>query len=244
MTRKIIRLFIFGLFCFGSETHAAKEGLLPPIEVSHDSSSVRPYHFDQAKLQAIRNDPEFKYTAVKTSGLGLWERLLMWASQLLQRLFYFGTQTPWGKFLVYFLCILVIGFVILRLLKMDMRQLFNPKPNQGAVLYEVGNENIHEMDFEQLIAEAIEKGSHRTAVRLIYLQCLKLLTDRQLISWKPGKTNHDYIYELGTLEIKNNFRDLSNYFAYAWYGDFAVERPQLEQVQLLLKDIRQKLAKT
>ena len=240
MIRKIIKFCLFSLW-LATQAHSAPKGLLQTSGINYDSSQVQQHHFDQATLQAFRDDPDFQYTVVKTAGLGLWERFWMWVSQLFQGLFYFGTQTPWGKFMVYFFCVMVIGFVILRLLKIDIRKIFNPESKQGALSYEVGDENIHEMDFEQLISDAIEKGSYRTAVRLIYLQCLKILTDHQLISWEPGKTNQDYIYELGTQEIKVTFRDLSNYFAYVWYGDFGVERPQLEEVQLLFKDIRQKL---
>ena len=54
----------------------------------------------------------------------------------------------------------------------------------------------------------------------LFLYSLKLLSDKHHLDWRPGKTNHDYLDELGDGELKTGFNELSFYFDYAWYGDF------------------------
>ena len=94
------------------------------------------------------------------------------------------------------------------------------------------------MDFEALIAEAIDQKEHKKAIRLYYLYALKKLADQDLIHWKPGKTNLEYQQELGSPEIRPYFGDLSYYFDYAWYGDFPVSQSLFEKVKAVFRDFK------
>ena len=80
--------------------------------------------------------------------------------------------------------------------------------------------NIHELNFDQLIAEAIEKRYFRRAVRLFYLKSLKSMTDKNLIDWRPYKTNYDYQLELNKTPLEEPFSELTYLFNHVWYGNF------------------------
>lgn len=94
------------------------------------------------------------------------------------------------------------------------------------------------MDFEKLIREALEKKEYRYGVRLTFLYALKLLSDKQHVDWRPGKTNHDYLEELNEGELKTGFNELSFYFDYAWYGEFAVNENLFQRVQVIFDNWR------
>jgi hypothetical protein len=91
-------------------------------------------------------------------------------------------------------------------------------PLKGGVL----EEDIHSLDFEKLIREAVQQQQYRLAIRLLFLQALKLLADHHHIHWQPGKTNHDYLEELTDDRLRSGFSELNFYFEYAWYGNFTI----------------------
>jgi len=48
---------------------------------------------------------------------------------------------------------------------------------------------------------------------------------------QAGKTNHDYVNELKTGELKTGLTELSFYFDYAWYGNFTINETQFQKVK-------------
>jgi hypothetical protein len=97
------------------------------------------------------------------------------------------------------------------------------------------------MDFEKLIQETVDKNDFRSATRLIFLFALKLLSEKQLIQWQAGKTNHDYVEELKTGELKTGLNELSFYFDYAWYGHFTISRDQYQKLNGLFHTWKEKI---
>jgi hypothetical protein len=70
---------------------------------------------------------------------------------------------------------------------------------------------------------------------------LKMLTDANHVRWEPGKTNHDYLYELKRSDLKSGFRQLSYYFEYAWYGNFSITPELYKKVSGLFNDWKKAL---
>jgi len=126
---------------------------------------------------------------------------------------------------------LVILFVIRHLLQANFSSLFFKKTKRKSINNTLFNENIHELNFEQLIKEAVAKEEYRRAVRLHYLKSLKLLNNKDLIDWKINKTNQEYLHELQKTSLKKGFDQLTYWFDYIWYGEFPVSQATFEQVQ-------------
>jgi len=83
-------------------------------------------------------------------------------------------------------------------------------------------EHIHEFDLPALIQQAIAQKDFTVATRLYYLLTIKTLSDKNLIHWKKDKTNRNYLNELTTIDLKNQFGQLTNIFERVWYGEVAV----------------------
>lgn len=91
-------------------------------------------------------------------------------------------------------------------------------------------EDITQLDFEHWLADALSKKDFRKAVRLQFLNSLKLLAELKLINWKMNKTNYDYYFELAGHRSQPQFMDVTNTFEYIWYGDFAINKEHYESV--------------
>ena len=83
--------------------------------------------------------------------------------------------------------------------------------------------DIHNIDYEQQIREAISNKDFRLAVRLWFLRTLKSFSDKELVQWKIDKTNSDYYYELSGSKYQKDFGDVSKSYDYIWYGEFPVD---------------------
>ena len=115
------------------------------------------------------------------------------------------------------------------------------KSAAGRLNLQEVTENIHAMDFEALIAEAVAAGQYRRAVRLNFLKSLRLLTEKQHIHWKPEKTNRDYLEELTPSELRLPFQELATRYEYIWYGDFPVDASRYEDARLRFEQFHRQL---
>lgn len=108
---------------------------------------------------------------------------------------------------------------MLKLLRIEFTGLFGKKARPFTVPYETHAENIHELNFNALLDEAVRQQDYRRAIRLYYLRALKQLSDKALIDWQPGKTNHRYIRELQAQALRLDFEKITALFEYVWYGE-------------------------
>jgi hypothetical protein len=205
-----------------------------------DSLPIKKRSFDEEKYRELKADEDLDYSQVPTVAESLWDRIKRWLGDFFRSLFQGAIETDWGRFLIYLIGIPLLIVLILMLLKVNaFRVLFSG--GGAAQKYQVLEENIHEMDFEKLLAESVQQQDYRRGVRLLFLYALKLLSDRELIHWKSGKTNHDYVSEIGKGELKPGFNELSYYFEYAWYGNFSINRQTFDKAHDAFNDWKKKL---
>ncbi|PQJ81737.1 hypothetical protein [Polaribacter glomeratus] len=95
------------------------------------------------------------------------------------------------------------------------------KRKKVKLIYE--DEDIHEIDLETLLRQAIEQKEFRLAIRYYYLTSLKCLSSKKIINYHKDKTNSDYIFEIQNEELKSKFSYLSYVYTYVWYGEFSVD---------------------
>lgn len=196
-----------------------------------DTTRIEVRKFSQSEIDRLKADPDLNYTQPPTVAETVWDRFLQWLNWLFDYLFSKATTTDLGRFLMYAVAIVITIGVIMMLLKVNAFTVFHSGADQGKQGYRVFHENIHKMNFEKLIQEATEKNEYRLATRLIFLYALKILSDKHLIDFNAGKTNHDYVEELQSGEIKTGLNELSFYFDYAWYGNFAISESQFQKVK-------------
>lgn len=84
-------------------------------------------------------------------------------------------------------------------------------------------DNIFEINYGREIDKAIERGNYRLGVRLLFLQLLKNLADRNIIQYRPDRTNFDYLVQLHTTRHYQDFFRLTRNYEYSWYGHFDID---------------------
>jgi len=203
-----------------------------------DSSEITPRSADAEELQKLKSDPALQYKEPPTIAESIWDRFLLWLGQMIDSIFESAVTTNWGKLLAYITGIVLVVVLIMMLLKVNAFKVLYSGDGASGFRYNALDENIHEMDFEKLIEEAIAKSDYRGGVRLVFLYALKMLSDKNHIHWNQGKTNHDYLDELKLAELKPGFIDLNYYFEYAWYGNFKINAEMFNHVQDIFKTWR------
>lgn len=83
-------------------------------------------------------------------------------------------------------------------------------------------EDIFAINYQKEIDKAIAQGNYRLGVRIQFLRMLKNLADKNIIQYKQGKTNLDYLMELSQKNYYPSFFRLTRHFEYSWYGHFEV----------------------
>jgi len=208
---------------YGDETREDVTGV-------NDSAHVETRQFSETELQSLKEDPDFDFKEAPTVAESLWDRLLRWLSDFFAMLLDGAFTVNWVKILIYGIVLAVLVVIVMMILKVDAFKIFYSGQGASTVRYDLFEENIHEIDFDAAIQNAVNKQDYRKGIRLVFLYALKMLSDKHLIMWEQGKTNHDYVGELQSGEVKAGLNELSYYFDYAWYGNFVVNRTMFEKV--------------
>lgn len=200
-------------------------------QISNDSSTITVRHFSSAAITGYKADQDFQYDRIIEPPKSVWDRFWEWFWQKVAQTI--GSRQGGRIFniILILLAAAILTFFIIKLTGMQNSGLFGKKNTGNALDYSIHDENIHTINFDAAIQEAVDKKNYRVAVRLLYLQCLKLLTDRRLINWQVNKTNVTYVQELSGSTYQQSFRDLTFQFENNWYGDLPIEESEFIQVK-------------
>jgi hypothetical protein len=238
----IITIFFFNTVSLaGTKPVVAKK---TPAVLRVDTSKIRIAHFNESALNKFKADKDFNYTDGAMAGQpSLWERFWSW---LWATLFGWLRHVPYSgvviKYLLFALAIGLLVYVISKSLGIDPVRIWRGEARKVDVPYSESLENIHEINFDSEIEKAIAQNNYRLAVRLLYLRCLKQLSDTQLIHWQIDKTNSAYIHELTNADQKQTFKLITRQFEYVWYGNFAIDKQAFNNIDMLFQDFKKQLS--
>lgn len=204
------------------------------------TSEVR--QLDEAKIKELKESGDFDYVESKDAPPSLMQRFLNFLNRLISSLFQ-ATGSPVGKLFMYVFLFALLLIAIINIFKIKVRDVFYGTSDKGKSDFEFLEENIHDLDFNQLLEDALKKQDYRLAVRLEYLKTLRAMNEANLIEWQPGKTNYEYLYELSQETLRTQFKDLCYYFDYGWYGDFVIDKPLYEKAHLIAKKLIEKVTR-
>jgi hypothetical protein len=211
----------------------------PPATAPTASVRLRQPPAATARLDELRGQHAFDYREqppateeASSAWSRFWNRVFRW---LLSKFEWVGGYTYEGfwRWVIYGLLAAAVVFVVLKLLQVDVTRAFGRAPRRAALDYETLSENIHELDFPTQLREAEEAGNLRLAVRLGYLAVLKQLSDANLITWQPDKTNQTYVRELASQRpaLRPPFAELTRQFEYVWYGELPLTPAQYAEAR-------------
>jgi len=209
--------------------------------VHADSSVLQLRSFDSAKMAAYRRDIDFQYDRDRSPSKSLWQRFVEWFWETVEELLNTKGGQATYKILLIVLSVAILTYVILRLSGMTRMGMFTRADGDLGLDYTVGQEDIHSLNFDEAIANAESSRNFRLGIRLLYLQTLKKLSERQLIQWRLNKTNTVYAQELAESGHAKPFRELTRDFEYAWYGERHVAEQDFNNLKEQFKQFNRQL---
>ncbi len=167
---------------------------------SNDEYNYRTKHEFVERQEPLREDPAW------IRALGLF--------------FAFFLTTP-GKIILWSLLFVLVAYIVYRVIAGEGR-LFSRRDLKAEVVddsSELSEEGLMELNWAARMREALAAGEQRQAIRFGYLHVLQQLQGRDLIRFRPDKTNIAYYRELGE-RYRPGFRNLTRVYEFAWYGGF------------------------
>lgn len=181
--------------------------------------------FDQKNIDAYKNNATYNYIHIHNDELNFFEKLRnKFIAWLLDREV-LDSEIPDYAIYLYYILAFAFGAILLFLIyKLGYINFFQKEDKEDDdILLEEIDKNTDEDTIDALIQNAKSNHEYRLATRLFYLKSLKKLSDNTLIDWRKGKTNADYVTELKSTNLKQEFQQLTSVFEYVWYGEFEVE---------------------
>lgn len=200
-----------------------------------DTQSVYVRSFDAEALENYRNNPVFQYKQAAPKPNWFQRMLRSFLDWLDGRP---KTTKVLGQGIFYGLMTVGLLFIVLGLLRIKISSFFAKGAANSAWGLSPGQDNIEEIDFEKLIRDALANGDYRKALRLLYLECLKVLSVKGWIVWKPNKTNTDYKNELKETLVATYFEKLSETYEYVWYGQFPLDSNQYQSFSAIYQEFQ------
>ncbi len=179
-----------------------------------------------SEMQQYWQNPEFNYSENFTpQGENFIEWLFRKFFEWLGDIFGKGRVEDAWVYIKIGLIIFALYFVLTKIFKIGIFNIFSKKNKKAAnqVMMHNWQEDIHELDFDKKITDALQQKHYREAIRLRFLKILKLLTDNDFIHWSIEKTNRDYLSELTQNRLYQPFNDIVLIFDYIWYGEYEIK---------------------
>ncbi|HEV8271838.1 MAG TPA: DUF4129 domain-containing protein [Chitinophagaceae bacterium] len=123
----------------------------------------------------------------------------------------------------------LFGYLVYRLFLSNSSFLSRNRKNIASDIAVVEEENAN--DPNSLLRNAIRSGNYRLAVRYLYLQSLRRLSEKKFIEINTNKTNYEYVTEIRKHKFANEFASLTLQYEYVWYGEYPVDERLFEQIQ-------------
>jgi hypothetical protein len=184
------------------------------------NDSIQLRKLPDSLLAALRSDKDFWYANYYS------ERK---ENKFLKTLFWIIVIGGFAAFLIWYLAGSNIG-------------LFRKAPRRIATEdEEIVTDNIFLINYRREIDKAVANANYRLAVRLMYLQLQKKLSEKNIIHYRHELTNFDYQLQLSTTAWLHDFQRVTRNYEYSWYGQFDVPAHLFENIRKDFENFEQKI---
>lgn len=180
----------------------------------------------EENFQSKYNQKDFIYET-QVAEKGFWDRFKESMASFFRKILRMTDENAsmdLVDFILKTLAVLLIIYVIYLIVKTIMNDegswIFGKSSDKKIITYEEIELNIHTVDFEKLIEDALKSNEKRVCIRYYHLWLLKKMADKNIIEWDAEKTNSEYSYEIQDPKLKEKFGYASYLYNYIWYGEF------------------------
>jgi len=200
-----------------------------PLVIRHLPDSIRKVLSEDKQLQYTLKKKEEE----KPRGNSFGQSLLYGLAQLI------------GMFsrIILFVVIACVAVLLFRYLKQN-GYLNRKSGDDKDIEVKLSEEELDTDTYQQQIEQAISAGKLRLAVRLLYLQTLRVLVDKELITYSREKTNAAYLRSLAPQPWYKQFATLTLDYEYIWYGEMPVNNEQFNVIHRQFRQFMNELGYT
>lgn len=194
--------------------------------------------FDTTKLAAYKEMDRFDFSEPKKTDSIFGQ----FFARIAEKMFGNLDMGIRSKFLRYLIILLATVLIVWFILRNELRS-FVRKRDTKAITPKAGDLDIsvsRDILLENLQKAELE-GKYREAVRYSYLMTLKKLNEENVIIWKDYKLGQDYVDEIAIESIKGHFQSFTDYFNYAWYGNYQVDNTFYDKVRGYSESIQKEI---
>lgn len=190
-------------------------------------------HCDTLSLMEWRSQDAFDYgRELVTPDFNVMQWVGGWLDELFGDMFDFSVDERYVR-LLWIISGVVVGAVVAYLLYRYHQRLFG-SAGKDRVSYPE-EDTIYGIDFDAAIRRALDSNNYYEAVRMVYLQTLRYLSDNDYINWQIFKTPTQYINEVRS----DTFRTFTFHFIRVRYGNYDADVSLFETMLDLQDTIRQ-----
>ncbi len=189
---------------------------------------------DSKNIQKYLDDNYYKYNQEKVdNSQGFIQKIIYYLQRFLSKIFGYKHTS----LIFYILVFSAMFFILIKLLGFKYNSMFfkNKNVNLKSEMF-ISEDELKNVDLDELIKQAVNQKNYNSAVRYSYLKYIKLLINKNIIVWDVNKTNTDYKKELFDTKFQKNFKELSFFFEYIWYGEFKIDETQFEYTISIFKN--------
>lgn len=188
---------------------------------------------DTVQIAVWQSDPAYDYNReLVTPEINFFEWINRQFGELLRKIFGGHFSEQYSELIL--ICIAIVLLLLITWFVYRKRPGLFMRSPKTALPYIVEEDTIYGVDFQGGIADALARRDYREAIRLLYLQTLKYLSDAKRIDWQPYKTATQYNGEVRMPA----FRELTNHFLRVRYGNFEATEQLFRTMQALQEKIR------
>ncbi|PSL29685.1 DUF4129 domain-containing protein [Chitinophaga ginsengisoli] len=143
------------------------------------------------------------------------------------------------------ICFILSGVGLLLYLYLKQNgYLFKRTKRDADKTVKLTEEELDVATYHQQIEQAISSGKFRVAVRLLYLQTLRVLVDKGIVTYSREKTNAAYLHSLVSTPWYKAFATLTLDYEYIWYGEMPVNNEQFNVIHRQFRQFMNELGYT
>jgi hypothetical protein len=191
------------------------------------ASALDTLTYNASEIAKWQSDSRYNYNReFLHDDRSLWQIIQTWIYDRLYELFGRDADVHqisiWLTVIFVLIIIAVVSFLIYR-----HHGLFKRSQKIDSDAYTIEDETIYGINFDEETKEALLRNDFREAVRLIYMQTLKTLSDENLILWELYKTPRQY-----TMEFHHeSFNKLTREYVKIRYGNFIASMTSVDTMR-------------
>jgi hypothetical protein len=151
-------------------------------------------------------------------------------------------QQAWFRTLMWLIVVCSFITILIWYLSISNAGIFRKPPvkltsgDEGVI-----SDDIFEINYSIEINKAVSSGNYRLGVRLMFLQLLKNLSEKNIIDYTQDRTNLDYLLQLNKSSYYKDFFRLTRNYEYAWYGQFDINKEAFSSIKSDFENFNRRL---